>query len=105
MAAQPSRPDIAYPAPVFMLAGLATGCFPAVLDRAVTHSPEERDLVEKQTFRSVQGGHEIETGADSKHSRIHLAEPAEWAVPSPRHDGVMMVLHQKIRVGADGAYR
>jgi len=63
IAAQPLRPDIAGPPHVFVLAGLAIGPLPAVSDRAVKYAAKERDLVEKQAFYGVQGGHEIEAGA------------------------------------------
>ena len=105
MTAQPLRSDIAYPLHEFVLAGLAIGSLPAIPDRAVEYALKERDVVEKQTFRGVQGGHEFESSADSKHSRVQFGKPAERAVLAPGHAGEMVIPDQKIRIGADSAHR
>src|SRR5664279_2653797 len=105
MAAQPLRPDLAYAPPKFVFAGLAASSLPAIFDGAVKDAPEEWHLVEKQTFDGMQRCHEFESGANSKHSGVEFAEPAERAVLSPGHHGAMVIPDQKISVGADRTYR
>lgn len=95
--------DIAYTPHVFVLTSFATGPLPAIPDGAVKYTLEEWNLVIKQAFCGVQGSHEIESHTDSEHTCIQLPKPTEGALLSPRHQRVMVILHQKICVGADCA--
>src|ERR1700682_5556872 len=105
MAAQPLRPDIANPPPIFVLAGLPIGALPAIPDGAVEHAAEKGYFVEQQALHGVKGSHELKSSADAEQACVQLAEPAERTVFPPGHQGAMVIPDQKICVRADGTYR